>query len=281
MAASLRRAEFVQNVWREMDKDRIWGRAAELAFYLILSLFPLLICILTLLTFFHGARELAIQYLARVFPEEALTLIKNWVAELFESRSGGVLSFGLLFSLWSASTGFAALMDVLNTAYEVKEGRSFLRARATAMTLTLALTLLVVSGLALVIYGRTLIGWLLQQINIELSSAWSVLTYISGLALLYSALALTYNFAPNVDRKANRVWPGTFFGIAGILIVSYLFSLYLKFGPSYNATYGSLGAVVVLMLWLYLTGVVIIIGAEINSEMMKRAGRSAKPRIST
>lgn len=269
MAASLRFREIVRNVRREIFKDRVLGRAAELAFYLVMALFPLLICLLTLLTFFPGSRELAIQYLARVVPHEAMGLINRWVTELFRSRNGAVFSFGLLFWVWSASTGMSALMDTLNTAYEVKEARSFIREKGTAIILTIALTLLAVAGITLVIYGKPLIEWLLKRMMIESSAMLSLITPIGGVALLYLSLALTYNFGPNVNRKANRAWPGSIFAVTGILLVSYLFSLCLKFGPSYNATYGSLGAVVVLMLWLYLVGLVIMVGAELNCELMK------------
>jgi membrane protein len=272
-------SRFIRTVLQDIRKDRVMGRAAELAFYLILSLFPLLICLLSLLTFLPGSRELAMQYLSRLLPEEALSLIRKWVSELFESRSGAVLSFGLLFSLWSASTGVAALMDVLNTAYDVQEGRSFLKTRLTALLLTFALTVLLFAGIALVIYGRTLAEWLFDYWDIPFSGIWEVFTYISGVLLLFASLVLTYNLAPNVDRATNRVWPGSFFSVAGILIFSWFFSLYLRFGPSYNATYGSLGAVVVLMLWLYFVGVVMIIGAEINSELIKRNGNAASPNL--
>ena len=269
MAASLRSREIVHNVRREIFKDRVLGRAAELAFFLIMALFPLLIFLLTLLTFFPGSRDLAIQYLARVVPDEAMGLINRWVTELFRSRSGAVLSFGLLFSVWSASTGMSALMDILNTAYEVKEARSFIKEKGTAIILTIALTLLAVAGITLVIYGKPLIEWFLKRMTVESSAMLSLITPIGGVALLYLSLALIYNFGPNVNRKANRAWPGSIFAVIGILLASYLFSLYLKFGPSYNATYGSLGAVVVLMLWLYLVGLVIMVGAELNCELMK------------
>lgn len=269
----------IRDVFREIVEDRALGRAAELAFYLILALFPLLICMLTLLTFLPGSKDLVMQYMARLLPEDALGLIRGWVTELFESRSGAVLSFGLLFSVWSASSGMAALMDVLNTAYEVKEGRPFIQAKLTALLLTITLTLFVVCGVSLVIYGRTLLRWLFHFIEIPFADFWSVLTYISGVGLLFVSLAILYNFAPNIDRTANRVWPGSIFAVAGILLFSYLFSLYLQFGPSYNATYGSLGAMMVLMMWLYFTGVVIITGAEINSELMKRRGQIVRPKI--
>ena len=259
--------QLVQHVKDEVLKDRVFGRAAELAYYLILALFPFLICMLTVLTFFPGSRDLVIQYLSQLLPAEALVLIQEWVGELFESRSGAVLSFGLVFTLWSASAGVAALMDVLNAAYKVKEERTFLKTKITALLLTISLALLVVIGVTLVIYGRPLVAWIFQYLDLPFSRVWSSATYVAGIGLLMASLMLTYNFAPNVSGRAHKVWPGALFAVAGILLFSFLFSMYLRYGPSYSATYGSLGAVVVLMLWLYFLGVVIIIGAEINSEL--------------
>jgi membrane protein len=262
-----------KNVYREILEDRALGYAAELAFFSILSLFPLLICILSILSFIPASRQLALQYLSQVMPEEAMGLVRSWVTELVNQRSSAVLSFGLLFTLWSASSGIVALMDVLNVAYEVpKERRSFLKTRFVALMLTIALALLILGGCALVIYGGGPARWVLLQLKSPETYYWigRGTSYLSGAILLFAALQLTYNYAPDVDRGANRTWPGSIFGTVAILFCSYLFSIYLRFGPSYNATYGSLGAIVVLMIWLYVVGLIFMIGAEINSELLKR-----------
>jgi membrane protein len=264
---------FSKSVYREIVEDRALGRAAELAFFLILSLFPLLICTLSLLSFIPASKELALQYLSQAMPKEAMGLIKNWVNELVDQRSSAVFSFGLLFTLWSASSGIVALMEILNVAYEVpQDSRSFLKMRIVSVILTIALALLILGGCALVIYGGSLARWALLQIKSAEAYYWigRSASYIMGALLLFAALQLTYNYGPDVDRGANKTWPGSIFGTVAILFCSYLFSIYLRFVPSYNATYGSLGAIVVLMIWLYLVGLIFMIGAEINSELMKR-----------
>jgi membrane protein len=264
---------FSKSVYREIVEDRALGRAAELAFFLILSLFPLLICTLSLLSFIPASKELALQYLSQAMPKEAMGLIRNWVNELVDQRSSAVFSFGLLFTLWSASSGIVALMEILNVAYEVPEdSRSFLKMRIVSVILTIALALLILGGCALVIYGGSLARWALLQIKSAEAYYWigRSASYIMGALLLFAALQLTYNYGPDVDRGANKTWPGSIFGTVAILFCSYLFSIYLRFVPSYNATYGSLGAIVVLMIWLYLVGLIFMIGAEINSELMKR-----------
>jgi membrane protein len=261
-----------KSVYRESVEDRALGRAAELAFFLILSLFPLLICTLSLLSFIPASKQIALQYLSQAIPEEAMGLIRNWVNELVNQRSSAVFSFGLLFTLWSASSGIVALMEILNVAYEVAEARSFLKTRIVSLILTIALALLILGGCTLVIYGGSLAKWTLTQLKSAEAYYWigRVASYITGALLLFAALQLTYNYGPDVDRGANRTWPGSAFGTVAILFCSYLFSIYLRFVPSYNATYGSLGAIVVLMIWLYLVGLIFMIGAEINSELMKR-----------
>jgi membrane protein len=264
---------FPKRVYRETIEDRALGRAAELGFYLILSLFPLMICTLSLLSFIPASKQVALQYLSQAMPAEAMGLVRNWVDELVNQRSSAVFSFGLLFTLWSASSGIVALMDVLNVAYEVPEdSRSFLKTRVVALILTIALALLILGGCVLVIYGGGLARWELSQLRSADAYYWigRSASYISGALLLFAALQLTYNYGPNVDRGANKTWPGSIFGTVAILFCSYLFSIYLRFVPSYNATYGSLGAIVVLMIWLYLVGLIFMIGAEINSELMKR-----------
>lgn len=265
----------------EIDEDRCIGRAAELTFFMILALFPLLIAVLTLLTYIPGSRDLAIGYLSKVVPGQAMGLLKTWVNELFSAKNGAILSFSLLFAFWSASGGISALMDTLNVAYDVPEGRSFIKAKLVAIALTVALTLLIVTGCALVVYGHPIVTWILRHIQAPVSDAgmWTGVTCAIGLLLVLAALMLTYKFAPNVDWRTNHVFAGSIFALFGILAGSYLFSIYLKYGPSYSKTYGSLGAVVVLMLWLYLIGLVVMIGGEINSQVVRSSGRKAAPRI--
>ena len=251
------------------------GRAAELSFYFVLSLFPLLIFLLTLLSFLPDADKLLMNYMARMIPPQALDLIDRWADDLRESRSGGLLSFGLVFTLWSASTGMLALMRALNTAYEVKEGRPFVKARLVAILLLFALSILILGGSALVLFGDFILSRAFGYVNLSnfQGLAAELVRYSIGIIMLYGGLNVIYNFGPNIAYKPTLINPGSLFAAAACLIASFLFSLYLKIVPTMNATYGSIGAFIVLMLWMYLISLVIMIGAEINSEIEKEKGR--------
>jgi membrane protein len=275
MLGGLTLRELARTTWREATEDNVLGRAAELAYFFVLALFPFLIFLLSFITFIPGAQEIVITWFARVMPPDALGLISAWIDDVFRSRSGGLLSFGIIFTLWAASTGMAALIDALNSAYEVKESRPFLKARVVALGLTVTLCLLVVGGAALITFGDQAAHWLAQMAGLrgELEFVWPFLRFGLGLIMLLVGIEVVYYVAPNARQRWKLITPGGVFAIAGILAVSYLFSLYVRLAPAYDATYGSLGGVIVLMLWLYLMGFIVLIGAEINSEVERAAGR--------
>lgn len=164
-------------------------------------------------------------------------------------------------------------MGTLNAAYDAREERSIWKVRLIAVSLTIAVALLVVGGTALVMFGDRLAAWFSAQLGMgtALTVVWSAVHYLVGLALLFLGLELIYYFGPNVEQSWKWVTPGAVFAVISMAIASLLLSLYLRFAPDYSATYGSLGAVVVLMLWLYLMGAVILIGGEINFEIARTA----------
>jgi membrane protein len=158
-------------------------------------------------------------------------------------------------------------------AYDVREERSIWKVRLIAIALTIMLALLVVGGTTLVMFGDRFAAWFASHLG--LGTAFTVVLgavhYLMGFALLLLGLELIYYFGPNVEQDWKWVTPGAIFAVASIVVASLLFSLYLRFAPDYSATYGSLGAVIVLMLWLYLMGAVILIGGEINAEIAHAA----------
>jgi membrane protein len=164
-------------------------------------------------------------------------------------------------------------MGTLNTAYDVREERALWKVRLIAIGLTIMLALLVVGGTTLVMFGDRFAAWFaaLFGMGTTFTVAWSAVNYLVGLALLFLGLELIYYFGPNVQQDWKWVTPGAVFAVVSMVIASLLFSLYLRFAPDYSATYGSIGAVVVLMLWLYIMGAVILIGGEINSEIAHAA----------
>lgn len=259
--------ELARRTWFESNDDNALGYAAELAFYFLLSLFPLLIFLTSLIGFLSSAQELLLQYLGKVMPKEAMVLVNTWMRDVVSNRGGGLLSLGLLAALWASSAGMAALMDALNTAYDVKEGRPFWKVRLIAIALTVVLGVLVVGGAVLITFSGPLVDWVASFVGLgaAVQGVWQYVNYLIGVCLLVVGIGLIYYFAPDVEQEWPWITPGSLFAAVTFLLASFLFSLYLRYAPSYSATYGSLGAVIVLMLWLYILGLVIFIGGEINS----------------
>ena len=267
--------ELALKTWKAIYEHNCLGRAAELAFYFLLALFPLLIFLLNLISFVPGVQETILFWLSRLMPPDATRIVETWVQNVFANRSGGLISFGLIFSLWAASNGVGSSIAALNSAYEVEEGRPFWKAHLVALGLTIALCLLVIGGALLITFGDPLARGLANLVSYQrtIGQIWLVIRYLMGLAMLTIGMAVIYVFAPNVRQRWTWIAPGALFAVVTFVSASYLFSLYIRYAPSYNVTYGSLGAVIVLMLWLYLMGLIMYIGGEINSQITNAAGR--------
>ncbi len=265
--------ELALKTWSAIGKHNCLGRAAELAFYFLLALFPLLIFLLNLISFMPGVQETILFWLSRLMPPDATRIVETWVQNVFANRSGGLISFGLIFSLWAASTGMGALIAALNSAYEVEEGRPFWKARLVALGLVIALCLLVIGGAVLITFGDPLARGLANLVGYQktIGTIWLIIRYLMGVAMLIIGMAVIYVFAPNVRQRWTWIAPGALFAVGTFLSASYLFSLYIRYASSYDAIYGSLGAVIVLMLWLYLMGLITYIGGEINSQIASAA----------
>jgi membrane protein len=267
--------ELAVRTWREANEDNILGRAAELAYYFLLALFPMLIFLTSLVGFLPGLREAIFMALGKFVPGEAMRLVSETISDVTRHRSGGLISFGVLGAIWAASGGVTAVMGTLNAAYDAREERSFWKIRLIAICLTVMLALLVVGGTALVMFGDRFAVWFGERLGMgpSFTVIWGVIHYLVGLALLFLGLELIYYFGPNVEQDWKWITPGAVFAVVSMVVASLLFSVYLRFAPDYSATYGSLGAVIVLMLWLYLMGAVILIGGEINAEISHAADR--------
>ncbi|MDQ5844106.1 MAG: YihY/virulence factor BrkB family protein, partial [Acidobacteriota bacterium] len=263
-----------KRVWKEIQKDDVFGRAAQLAYYFLLALFPLLLFLTSVIGVVMGSdsglRDSLFGYLNRMLPASASQLVNTTITEVSNASSGGKITFGILAALWAASNGMGAITEALNVAYDVKESRPWWKQRLTAVTLTVALSVLIISALILVLSGGRVADWL--AVNYGLGEtfriSWKILQWPIVLAFMLLAFALIYYFAPDLrEQKWAWVTPGAVVGVGLWLLVSFGFRLYLHFFDSYSKTYGTLGAVIVLMLWLYLTGASILIGGEINSEI--------------
>ena len=276
-------------VWREFNDDEILDRAAALSYYFLGAMFPLLLVLFSVLGLLAATgskiRESVLQYLATILPPSASGLIHQTLDQIMKSSGGGKISFGLLLSLWSASAGVVGIMSALNVVYDIREQRSFLRVRAVAIGLTIAMSILVVIGLTLTLYGGNIAEMLGTHLGLGTAFvvAWKVLQWPLILFALLLSFSLLYYFGPSIrDQKWEWVTPGSVAGLVLWLAVSFGFKVYLNYFNTFSATYGSLGAVIILMLWLYVSGLAFLLGAEINSEIEHAAAehgdREAKAR---
>lgn len=261
--------ELAARVWREANEDKVWGSAAELAYYFLFALFPMLIFLTNLVGFLPEIQSNILSALAKALPPEALNLVEKTLQDVAANSGGGLLSFGVIGTLWSASGGVVSLMDSLNVAYDVREGRSFWKQRLISVALTIGLSLLTIMGTMLIMFGDKFSLWLSNALGLgaTFKLLWHMVDYLLGLGLILSGIELFYYFGPNVKQQWRWTSVGGVFAVGAIMLGSVVFSFYLRYAPSYSATYGSLGAVIVLMLWLYIFGLVLLIGGEINAEI--------------
>ena len=269
---------FAGRLWTRLNDHDIFGRAAQLSYYFLLAVFPLLLFLVTLLGYFADAgsqlRNKLLTYLATVMPSSAITLVHTTLDEISQARGGGKLSLGILAALWAASNGMGAISDTLNVAYAVKEERPWWKVRLIAIFLTIMVSVFIMLALAIVFFG----GQLGERIaghfgfTAAFTIAWKVLQWPIALLFLLTTFNLLYYLAPNIKRSKPRLWnAGAATAVVLWLLVSFGFRAYLHFFNSYSVTYGSLGALIVLMLWFYFTGLAILIGGEINSELQQGA----------
>ncbi|MBC7931299.1 MAG: YihY/virulence factor BrkB family protein [Rubrivivax sp.] len=279
--------ELAKRVWSETMEDDVLGRAAQLSYYFLLALFPALLFLTSLLGYMAGEngqlREDLFKYLNAVLPGDASRLVAETVNDVTQGSGGGKLSFGILATFWAASNGMGAISESLNVAYDVKEARPWWKSRLSAIGLTLALAFLIVTALVLVLYGHDLADVVAVKFGLGevFATVWKVVQWPIVLVFVLLAFALIYYFGPDVrDQDWKWLTPGAIVGVALWLLVSFAFKAYLSYFNSYSATYGSLGAVIILMLWFYFTGAAILIGGEMNAEieheMAKRGAPDAK-----
>lgn len=276
--------ELGKRVWAEINEDDIWGRAAQLAYYFLLALFPLLIFLTAtlglVLGYGEGLRVSFFNYLSQVMPGSAFQLVNKTMQEITGASNAGKLSFGLLATLWAASNGMGAITQALNAAYDLKETRPWWKQRLVAIALTVALSILIITALLLMLWGGQVADFLAARYQLGgfFPIAWKTIQWPIVFVFMVTSFALIYYYAPDVkDQSWKWLTPGSALGVVLWLLVSGGFKLYLHFFGSYNATYGSLGAVIVLMLWLYFTGTAILIGSEVNSEIEHAAAEAGAP----
>jgi membrane protein len=264
-------------VINEIQRGDDLGRAAQLAYYFLFALFPFFLFLTTLLGYLPipNLLDRIMELLAQMLPGEALQLVQDNVRDLVTGQRGGLLSFGFLAALWTSSSAITAIIDSLNRAYDVEEGRPFRKVRAIAIMLTIGLSIFIIVSIVLLTIG----GWIADRVGLGrvFEAAWTILRWPVIVFLMIFALAVLYYFAPDVEQKWKWITPGSAFAVIGWIVASLGFSFYVNNFGSYNATYGSIGTVIVLLTWMYLSGFLILMGGEINAEIEHAAKDGKDP----
>jgi membrane protein len=253
-----------------------------LAYFWFLAFFPALLAVVALAAYLpvQDLIDAAVRALARVAPWDVVAIVRDQLAQITQGGHAGLLTFSLLGALWSSSSGMAAIISTLNQVYHVKETRSWWRVRALAIALTLALALLVFVSLALALVGPRLAEHLATSVHLgsTFAVAWKIAQWPLIFGLVVVALEGIYYCAPDVPHKWGWVTPGSLAAAILGLLLSLAFSWYAGHFGDYQKTYGTIGGVIVALLWLYGSGLAILIGAELNAAIEQAP---AAPRLTS
>jgi membrane protein len=251
----------------ELKEDRATGLAAQQAYYYMLALFPMMILLIAIVPYLNIDPQKAIDVVNKLLPSESAQLLRDNVVKLVSERNGGLLTFGIIGTIWSASNGMNAFMKAMNIAFDVEETRSFIKARLVSIMLTIGLILAFVVALLLPVFGKVLIDTVQSIIHIpeQFEIVFRIVRWIIAFIVMVAVIAGLYRIAPNKHYPFKYVIPGAIFATVVWQLISLGFSFYVSNFGNYSATYGSLGGVIVLMLWLFLTGLALVLGGEINA----------------
>ena len=272
---------FVKRVLHKVWVDDCLGKAAQLSYAFLFALFPFLLFVTTLLGYLPlpTLMEEIMALLAAVLPGEVLQLIQDNIRTLVTTQHGGLLSFGIFAALWTAASAIMVIIDTLNRAYGVQDGRPFWKVGGIALLLTIGLPLFMLVAMVLLVFGPQLGEWMAAQIGLGalFQVLWNVLRWPVILVFLTVALAPVYSWAPDVAHAWRWITPGSVFAILATLSTSLGFSYYVTNFAAYDATYGSIGAVIVLLTWMYLSGLFLLVGGEINAAIAHASAAGKTP----
>ena len=250
---------------RAMEHD-VSGMAAQLAFFFLLSLFPLLIFLFTLVPFFPITDDYILDYLSEYVPEESMIFITSQLDRIMTS-SGTLLSVGLVGTLWTASNALNGITKAFNVAYDIVNTRKYFFTRLLSMVLTIGMIFVFLLALLLPVFGKQIGIYIFSYIGISEAflNLWDAIRWVLSSFVLFLMFLILYRVFPSIKLKRRKVFPGALFATVGWVVGSFGFSYYVNNFAHYSNTYCSLGGIIVLMLWFYMLAFVIILGGEINA----------------
>jgi len=276
--------ELARRVYDEIWKDEILDRAAALAYYLVFALFPTLLFLTALLGMFPlpGLMDRLFEYIDSALPGDAASVLRRTFDEIRRNAHGALLSAGALAALWASASGMDSMISALNAAYDIADRRPWWKRRLIALALTVGFGLFILAAMVLLVFGGQIGGALAAKFGFGpiFTTVWNVVSVGLVIGFMLFGLAMGYYLAPDVKQHWWWVTPGSVVALTLWLALSFGLRIYVSNFANYSATYGSIGGVILLILWLYLTGVVLLLGAEINAEIehaaAERGARTAK-----
>lgn len=251
------------------QEHEIPALGAQLTYYLILGFFPFLIFLLTLLSYTPVTSEQVLNDLSRVLPAEAFKIVKEVVRQTLGSSRQTLLSLGALFTIWASSNGINAVIRGINKAYEENETRPFWKVRGMSIIFTLGLVLVIIMAFLLLVLGKLIGQALFTHLgyNEIFLRSWQLYRFLVPMGVMLLIFIFFYFYAPNKKMRIRETIPGAVFSSLGWVVTSWGFSFYVNNFANYSRTYGSIGGIIILLLWLYLSSMVILIGGEINATL--------------
>jgi membrane protein len=259
--------------YHDLFRNHTLQMAAALSYYFVLSLFPSLIFLSAIVAYLPVPNlfDQALSMMARFLPPDSMGLVRRVLADVITPNRGAFLSFGILGTLWAASGGFSAAIEALNIAYDVQDDRPFWKTRPLAILLAFITGLLLLLALSVMIVGPRFGEWLAGKVHLSslFVLLWPYLHWTIAIGFTLLAVEALYFLAPNVKQRFGATLPGAVLAVGFWLALSYLLGVYFRHFANFNKTYGTLGAAIALMTWLYWTGFAMLVGAELNAELAK------------
>ena len=259
--------KFVKEMYYRLMYDEISLLSANLSYYFILSLFPMLIVALALTPYFKIDQQFLLEKIHSFAPGDLGDYLFDMISEVLNNKNNTIITVGIVFTLWSASSGIYGIIIAFNNAFRVRDGRIWIVTKLISVVITALFLVGMFVVLALVVFGKQLTYLLFHKFNLDegFYNLWSVLNYSFPILFTFIVFVFLYIMGPNLKLKAISILPGSIFATVSWTLVSRLFGYYIDHFSSYIKTYGTIGAFMAFIIWLYITGYILIIGAEINA----------------
>lgn len=269
--------DFFKQLFKKIRTDDIQATSAQLTYYLLLSFFPFLIFIMTLVGYANISMIDKVDDLREIIPVQAVAIIEEIIKEVSEGRSQALLSFGMLATLWATSRCINAIIKGLNKAYDIEDNRRLWKVRVFSILGTFVIGIVVLLSILMIVFGN----WVGNQLSLlfhfsdSIHRLWNFLQYMVPLLVMTVVFTLLYLIGPNQKITFKEALPGAAFTTLGWIITSITFSIYVNQFGNFTKTYGSLGGVMILLIWLYISSNIILIGGEINATLALRKRKSS------